>query len=452
MSEAVISKIKEHDASLNAVVSYIDNFEPLPTGPLKGWSVALKDNFNMKGTLTTASCNLLSNYTSIYDSHVVQLLKLSGADLVVKTSMDELGMGGTNLSALTGPVHNPYDYDRISGGSSGGSAALAGKHLVRLALGSDTGDSVRKPAAYCGTIGVKPTYGRISRYGVIPYASSLDHVGYFVNTIEDAAQTLEVLAGRDDRDMTSSFESVPEYSKLLDMDLQGKRIGIFKDVMDAITDPQALALFESFKKDLEEKGAILIEKHMSRELLVTILPVYYTISTCEAVANHANLDGLRFGLTQEGDSLEALMTNTRTNGFSTNIKKRFIFGAFGLDDANQEEIFNKAKRIRRLIVDAYSAMISDVDVMVCLATSTVAPLISGSEVDELSDQNLIAENHMIINNFTGFPSLTQPIGKVDGMPFGINVSAKAFDEQTLFAYAHQFESIIGWEGDFKDEL
>lgn len=452
LAKHTLKRIKEKNVDLNAVVSYVDPVAYVASGKLEEWTVALKDNFNMKDTLTTASCRLLSNHVSIYDAHAVSLLKEASALIVAKTSLDELGMGGTNLSALTGPVSNPYDKERISGGSSGGSAALVGAGLVRLAMGSDTGDSVRKPASYCGIVGVKPTYGRISRYGVIPYASSLDHVGYFTQNIEDAAVALEVLAGRDDKDMTSSFEPVSEYSKLLDMNLHGKRIGILQDVIDTVADQEVLDLFDEFKKTLESRGAILVEKHIDRNLLKAILPVYFVISNCEAVANHANLDGVRFGQSLDGESLEEVMTRTRSNGFSTMIKKRFLFGAYGLDDANQDQVFNKAKRIRRMLVDAYSAAISDVDVMVTMAASTGAPLMSGANIDELSDQNLIAENHMILNNFSGYPSLTQPLGKVNGLPIGLNVSAKPFEEAILFAYAKQFESVIGWESDFKYEV
>lgn len=445
--DEIIGNLKKENERLNAIVSFVDPNE-VTDGLISGWDIALKDNINMKDTLTTASCKLLSNHKSIYNAHVVDRLLDEGAVIVAKTSMDELGMGGTNLSAITGPVYNPYDITRISGGSSGGSAALVGAKAVRASLGSDTGDSVRKPAAYCGAVGVKPTYGRISRYGVIPYASSLDHVGYFTQNVADAACLLEVLAGRDDRDMTSSMEPVVSYSKLLDMDLEGKRIGIFKTVEDAIENEAVKASFVQFKEKLEAQGAILVEKTIEKTLMRTMLPVYSVISNSEAVANHANLDGVRFGLSQEGDSLEEIMKNTRTNGFSSLIKRRFIFGAFALDDANQKEVFDQAKKVRRLLVNAYASCFEDVDIMVTLASGTVAPKVENQLMDELSDAYLIGENHMVINNFSGYPSMTLPLDLVDGLPVGINISTQPFTEAKMFAYGQAFESLINWKGAF----
>lgn len=440
-------RLHEVNEKLNAVVSYVD-LETSGSGSIEHWDIALKDNINMKGTLTTASCELLSNHVSIYNATVVDKLLAAGANICAKTSMDELGMGGTNLSAITGPVKNPYDLDRISGGSSGGSAALVGAHAVRVALGTDTGDSIRKPAAYCGAVGVNPTYGRISRYGVIPYASSLDHVGYFTQNVEDAAVMLEVLAGRDDLDMTSSFEPVENYATLLDLDLKGKRIGVFKDVQDVIGNESMLQQFASLCEQLEAQGAILVDKHMNLELLRAMLPVYSVISNSEAVANHANLDGVRYGKSQPGDDLESIMKATRSQGFSSMIKRRFVYGAYALDDDNQEDVFNQAKRVRRMIVDAYATMIEDVDIMIACASGVIAPKLNENTHNERSDEYLIAENHMVINNFTGYPSMTIPFGYVDAMPIGLNISAKPFKEATMFAYAKAIETQINWKGEF----
>lgn len=434
----------EKSKSLNAIVSEV-TLEP-KQGQLNDWKIAIKDNFNLIGTLTTASCGILQNHESVYTATAVQKLIDNGATIHAKTSMDELGMGGTNLTAFTGPVGNAYDSERISGGSSGGSAVIVAVNEARAALGSDTGDSVRKPASFNGIVGVKPTYGRISRYGVIPYASSLDHVGYFTRNVDDAAKLLEVLAGRDDKDMTSSFNSVDSYSTLLDMDLRGKRIGVFQSLHEVIEDERFTHDFELFKQKLEEKGAIIVDKTMDKKLLRAVLPTYSIISNAEAVANHANLDGVRYGVSYEGDSLESIMVQTRSKGFSTAIKRRFIFGAYSLDDKNQEEIFNQAKKVRRLIVDAYAKFFEDVDVVIALASSQIAPKIEGPFMEEDSDRYLIMENHMVINNFTGYPSMTIPFTSIDNMPVGINISTKAFDEVTMFAFAKQCESIIDWKG------
>lgn len=439
MSDKLIKSKK-----LNAIVSEV-NMDP-KEGILHNWNVAIKDNFNLIDTLTTASCGILQNHISIYTATAVKKLIDNGANIIAKTSMDELGMGGTNLTAFTGPVGNAYDSTRISGGSSGGSAVIVAVDEARVALGSDTGDSVRKPASYNGIVGFKPSYGRISRYGVIPYASSLDHVGFFTKNVEDAAVVLETLSGRDDLDMTSSFEPVLNYASLLDMDLNGKRIGYFKTLHDVVKEDKFTNDFDNLLKELEAKGAIIVEKTMDIKLLRAVLPTYSIISNAEAVANHANLDGVRYGVSYEGDTLESIMVQTRSNGFSTDIKRRFIFGAFSLNDKNQDEIFNQAKKVRRLIVNEYSKFFDDVDVVISMATSQIAPKIEGPFMEEDNDRYLVMENHMVINNFTGFPSITIPFTTVDEMPVGINLSAKAFNEAGLLAHAKQIETLINWKG------
>ena len=255
-----LKKVKGLQDKLNASITIIEDDEVKADGKLKGIPVALKDNISTKGIKTTAASDILDNYVPVYDATIVKKLKEAGAIFVSKTSMDELAMGGTNRTANIGPCHNPYDLDRITGGSSGGSAALVAAGAVPLAIGSDTGDSVRKPAAYCGIVGVKPSYGRISRYGIIPYASSLDHVGYFTTNVEDAALALEVLAGRDDLDMTSSYEEVLEYSKLLDANVKGRRLAIFGNVYDAISDSSIKEAFDKLpKKEATKTGEICPE-------------------------------------------------------------------------------------------------------------------------------------------------------------------------------------------------
>lgn len=417
-------------------------------GKIANWDIAVKDNIQVLGTHTTASSKMLENFVSVYQATVVDKLLSEGAHLVCKTSMDELAMGGSNRSAVTGPVVNPYDETRISGGSSGGSAALVGAGKVRAALGTDTGDSIRKPASYCGCVGLKPTYGRISRYGVIPYAPSLDHVGFFTRNVADAAVLLEVAAGRDDRDMTSSFEDVEAYSEFLDMDLEGKRIGVFKSVHDHIENKEMIALYETFAKALEAKGAVLVEKTMDLSLMRSILGTYVMIANAEATSSHANLDGVRFGHRAAGESLEEVMMNSRGEGFGFEAKRRFILGAYAFKHGEPEILFNKAKRVRRLIVDHYVEMFDDIDVLVSLAAPNVAPKIEDRGISDWSDEELIANNYMAIDNLSGFPSMTIPLGFLDEMPAGLNISARPFEEATLLAYASAFESIIDWKGRF----
>jgi aspartyl-tRNA(Asn)/glutamyl-tRNA(Gln) amidotransferase subunit A len=431
-------KITALQPELNAAVTIIEPVDEGKEGKLAGVPVILKDNINTKGIRTTASSKILDNYIPVYDAAVTEKLKAAGAVITAKASMDELGMGGTNKNAATGPVHNYWNHDHISGGSSGGCAVLMAAGAADLAVGTDTGDSVRKPAAYNGVVGVKPTYGRISRYGIIPYASSLDHVGYFTRNVKDAALALEVLAGRDDRDMTSSFLPVPEYSKDLNGDLKGKRIGILETVLDEVKDEVILEAFRNLEKKLEAKGAVLVRKEMPKELMELIAPVYKTIANAEATANHSNLDGIRFGVRKEGDSVEEVMTASRTAGFSSYVRARFVIGSYSLFEENQDRLFRKAQKIRRLIVDAYMDLFKDVDGILTIAAPTVAPLMESSSDARFADESF-AEDHMQLANFSGCPSITLPLGFEDGLPFGVNLTCRPFEEQELFDLAYGIE-------------
>lgn len=427
----------------NAIVSYVEIDNP-NEGLLSGWDVALKDNINMRDTKTTAGSKMLENYTSIYNATVVDHLIAQGANIVAKTSMDEFGMGSYNFTALTGSVKNPHDPHRITGGSSGGSAALVAAKHVRMALGTDTGDSIRKPASYCGVVGFKPTYGLISRYGVIPYAGSLDHVGVFTQNVKDAALSLEVLSKKDPKDMTTHDIFKP-YSALLDMDLKGKKVGIFKNVIDVITDEDVKTVFNNLVKTLEREGAIIVEKSIDQTLTHTLFPVYSIISNAEAITHHANLDGVRFGLQVEGDTLEALMTNSRSAGFGLQVKERFIYGAYVLENGNQFDIYDKARKVRRLLVESYTEMLADVDVMIAPAATQIAPLMKDINHDPKTNDMYFAENHMVIHNFSGYPSMTIPMGTSNEMPLGVNISAKAFEDDVVLAFANQVEKLVEGE-------
>ena len=447
--EEALAKAHASQPQLNAVVTFVDVEEQLTglneiaDGPFYGMPIALKDNVCTQGIRTTASSKILDNYIPVYNAHIVDKLKAAGAIVIAKASMDELAMGGTNLTAATGPVYNQYDHSRMAGGSSGGSAALVAAGVVPFAIGSDTGDSVRKPASFCGVLGMKPTYGRISRYGIIPYSSSLDHVGYFTRSALDAAEALKVLAGRDDRDMTSSYEPVPDYAAALSSDVTGRKVAIFKNVIDALGNPQVKAMFEKTVEALKDRGAIVEEVSLREDLLKAILPAYYLIANCEATANHSNLDGIRFGVQQPGDSMEEIMIQSRTKGFGSLIRKRFVIGSYGLFVENQEKLFRQAQRVRRLIVENVAEVMKDYDILIAPASSDVAPKLDDHSRDELSDGYLIAENHMVIGNFTGYPSCTVPMGMLNGLPIGLNMTAKAWDEQSLFDFAAAMEEIIG---------
>ncbi|MCI8540936.1 MAG: Asp-tRNA(Asn)/Glu-tRNA(Gln) amidotransferase subunit GatA [Erysipelotrichaceae bacterium] len=449
-----IEKAKRLQPILNAVVSFAQDIEEQlahleqidTSAPLYGIPVVLKDNVNTKGLLTSASSRILSNYIPVYDACIVEKLKAAGAIIIAKSSMDELGMGGTNLSAYTGPVHNPYDTSRISGGSSGGSAVLTAADVTPLAIGTDTGDSVRKPAAYNGVVGMKPTYGRISRYGIIPYASSLDHVGYFTTSVADAALALHVLAGRDDRDMTSSTKEVPAYEQLLNSDIKGKRIAIIDNVQKAIKDESIRTGFDQLMMRLKQRGAIVESITLNEQLLAVILPTYYIIANAEATANHSNLDGIRFGVREDGNSVEDVMSHSRTAGFSANIRKRFVVGSYSLFVENQDKLFRKAQKVRRLLVEELTHVLDQYDITIASAAGSIAPHPQDSVDEQLSDTYLIAENHMILGNFSGYPSISVPCGFVEGMPVGVNLMAKPFAEQTLFDIALAIEEESGLRG------
>lgn len=438
-------KVKKAHEKLNCVVT--------PVKPEKeGIAIALKDNVSTKGILTTASCKILDNYVPVYNATIVDKLEANGFVTVCKASMDELAMGGTNLTALTGPVKNPYDLTRISGGSSGGSAVLVASGALSCAIGSDTGDSIRKPASFCGVVGVKPTYGRISRYGIIPYASSLDHVGYFTTCIDDAAKMLEVLAGRDDKDMTSSCLPVLKYTELLNGDVKGKKVLIFKNVVDAISNNEVKELFNKVIANLKEDGAIIKEVSFDETLLRAILPTYYIIANAEATANHSNLDGINFGERVDGKSIEEIMINSRSAGFGPWIKKRFIIGSYALFEENQERILKKAHKIRRLIVDEIMRELKEADILIAPAAPGVAPKIEGTSTDELSEEYLVADNHMVIGNFGGLPSLTLPMGFIDKLPVGVNLTANPFKEDVLFNVAKAIENKSGLIGITKEDF
>lgn len=449
-------KVVKFQEKLNASVTMIvPELENVIRGKLYKIPYALKDNISTDGILTTACSKILANYKPVFNATVYDKLRKEGAVLISKANMDELAMGGTNLSSYYGKCYNPYDLKRISGGSSGGSAVLVSSGACAFSIGSDTGDSVRKPAGYNNIVGVKPTYGRISRYGVIPYASSLDHVAYFTNNVKDSAFLLEILAGRDDKDSTSSFENVDNYASLLSDDIRGKKILIFKNVIDSAKSDVALEIVKHFNNlvvELKNKGAIVEEVYFNNDLMRAIFPTYYIISNCEATANHANLDGVRYGSQIQKDSFEDIVITNRTIGFGTNVKKRFIIGSYGLYEENQEFVLKKAQKVRRLIVDEFLNKLKNADAIIAPASLSVAPLVDDKGNSDYSDEYLIGENHMVIGNFAGLPSITVPMGYVSNLPVGVNITANVFKESTMFNIAYAIENITGIKDVIKEDF
>ncbi len=412
--------------------------------PLWGIPFVIKDNMSTKDVPTTGSSNILNGYIPVYDAAVVERLKNAKAVPIGKATLDELAMGGTGTSGHLGTTHNPWDksHSRLVGGSSCGSAAATAAGIVPFALASDTGDSTRKPASYAGLVGFKPTWSRISRYGLFPFAPSLDTVGVFTRNVSDAAIVTEVLAGRDDRDSTSSTKEVDHYFNKIKQKCSKCKIAVVKEIVDAVKDKDVKDAFEKTLSGLKARGFIINEVSMSVELLSSLFPTYFVLSCAEATSNNANMDGIKFGPLSNGTTFEEVVTEARTKGFSELIKRRFVIGSFALMKENQKELFVRAQKNRRRIVEAVNNILKDNDFIYLPAAPSIAPKFTDAS-DRLSDEYLIADNHLVLGNFAGLPSITLPIGFKDGMPFGANLMGRAFEETELFQVSYELEQVTG---------
>ncbi|MGM9858848.1 MAG: amidase [Bacilli bacterium] len=406
-----------------------------------GIPVCVKDNIATKDLLTTASSEILKDYVPVFDATVVKKLKDAKAIIIAKTTLDELAMGGTGMTGHKGYTYNPWDpsHKKQVGGSSAGSATVVSAGIVPFALGSDTGDSIRKPASYAGLVGMKPTWSRISRFGLFPFATSLDHIGYFTRSVEDAAYALNLLAGRDLNDSTSSTKPVDDYTSLLGTSIEGKNIAVIDEIVDSIQNKTIVNAFNDSLKALEKLGAKINHTSIPANVLKTILPTYMIISNCESASNNACLDGIKYGPRLGGNSYEEVMINARTKGFSPAIKRRFVIGSFCLLKENQEELFKKAQRMRHYLVNLVNQILETNDVIYLPAAPSTAYEFT-HKADQLSDEYLIADNHMALGNFAGLPSITVPLGFEEGMPFGVNFMGKAFKEVEVFQFASALES------------
>ena len=418
--------------------------EPEVNNPLWGIPFVIKDNMSTKGVPTTASSNILRGYVPVFDATVVSKLKEAHAVPIGKATLDELAMGGTGTTGHLGITYNPYDrsHTRLVGGSSCGSAAVTADGIVPFALGSDTGDSTRKPASYAGLVGFKPTWGRISRYGLFPFAPSLDTVGIFTRSVKDCAYVLKVAAGKDEKDMTSSDKPIADYAKKIETCDKKYKIAVIKEIYDVVKDEDIKKAFMDSISKLKEQGFTVDFVHMPMEMLATLFATYFVISCAEATSNNANLDGIKFGPLSKGDTYEAVMKDARTKGFGELIKRRFIIGSFALMKENKDELFIRAQRNRRAIVNKLNEIYKDYDFLYSIAAPSVAPLINEAS-DRLSDEYLIADNHLVLGNFAGLPSLTLPLGMKNGLPFGANVMGRLFDETGVFKLSYQIEKITG---------
>lgn len=449
--EESVSLAKQYQPIYNAFVTILEEKkEKESTSVLAGIPYALKDNISTKGILTTASSNILKNYVPVYNATVYQKLEDAGAVLVGKNVLDELAMGGTGTTGHTGVVKNPWDETRLIGGSSAGGAAAVALGIVPFAIASDTGDSIRKPASFGGIVGYKPTYGRVSRYGLFAFASSLDHVGCFTRNVKDAAHVIDVIKGPDSHDMTSLPDDNKKYVDTLENDIKGRKLFYIKEACDMEnykdSEDEELkeTIFQFFQtvEKIRKLGFVVEEVSFPKELLNAIYPTYMAITCAEATSNNANLTGIPFGVRGEGNSINDIMFDARTKGFSELIKRRFVLGSYILQKENQEKLFKNAGRVRRMIVDQMNALFQKYDGMLMPASGGIAPKF-GEKTDQLSDRYLLLENHMAIGNFGGFPSITLPSGFVNGMPIAINLTGRQFEDDIILNMANQIEKVTG---------
>ena len=448
--EEAVNKAYKYQDVYNSFVTIMDKKDEVCSNSiLSGIPYALKDNISTKGILTTASSNILKDYIPLYDATIYKKLKNSGAVLMGKTVLDELAMGGTGTTGHTGIVRNPWNKDRMIGGSSAGSAASVALGIVPFAIGSDTGDSIRKPAAYGWIVGYKPTYGRISRYGLFSFASSLDHVGVFARSVKDVSYVMDVVKGHDDKDMTSLPDEDVSYASELDNDVSGKKLFYIKEAIEIDNGNNELKeIISNFKSVLEkckELGMIVEEVSFDKELLEAIYPVYNVISCAEATSNNSNLTGIPFGNRVDGKNVNDIMMNTRTNGFSELIKRRFVIGSYVLQKENQERLFLNACRVRRLIVNRMNELFEKYDGLIMPTSGNIAPLFDDAS-DKLSDEYLILGNHLVIGNFGGFPSISIPSGFVNDMPVSVNITGRAKEDSLVLNMANKVESLLNCKG------
>ena len=437
----------------NAIVTFLDEKAlqkacELDNGEITdnlfyGITIAIKDNFSTKGILSTGSSNLLSNYVPVYESTVTDILNKAGSVSICKTVLDELAMGGSGCTGATGIVKNPLDTARIIGGSSAGSCAAVVAGVVPFALGSDTGDSVRKPASLGGIVGFKPTWGRISRYGLYTFAPSLDTVAYFTRNVKDCAYAFDILNGYDRKDMTSSPNTKELIYEAIDGNVVNNKIAVIKQIYDAIMDQDVKNQFDNIIEQVKQSGIQVDFVDVDRKLYDTIYPTYMILSCAEATSNNACLDGINFGNTQDGSSVEEVVINTRTNGFSELIKRRFVLGSYILSKENQEKFFVKAKKLRRLIVDDANRIFKEYDAIMLPASGRIAPLIEYNSQEKVTKDHLLLENYLAIGNFGGFPSITIPGIVKDNMPIGINLTSAGFEDKKVLNIAYAIEKMLG---------
>lgn len=409
--------------------------------PLTGIPLAHKDIFCTQGVRTSAGSRMLDNFISPYDATVVAKFNAAGAVTLGKTNMDEFAMGSSNESSFYGPCRNPWDSERVPGGSSGGSAAAVAARLAPAATGTDTGGSIRQPAAFCNLTGLKPTYGRVSRYGMIAYASSLDQGGPMTQTAADAALMLNVMAGVDRRDSTSADVPVEDYTAQLDQPLAGLKIGLPKEFFSASLDPDMAAVVHAAIQEYQALGATIKEVSLPNTSLS--VPAYYIIAPSEASSNLSRFDGVRYGhRCSDPVDLEDMYKRTRGEGFGSEVKRRIMVGTYALSEGFYDAYYKKAQQIRRLIQQDFVQVLSEVDVIMGPTTPTPAFKLGENSADPV--QMYMEDIFTLSLNLAGLPGMSIPCGFSQGLPVGLQIIGNYFAEARLLNIAHQFQLATDW--------
>jgi aspartyl-tRNA(Asn)/glutamyl-tRNA(Gln) amidotransferase subunit A len=447
--EDALAEVAAHDAQVRAFVEvtgdealaradHIDRAVAggADPGPLSGVPVALKDNLCTRGIPTTCSSRILAGWRPPYDATVVERLRGAGAVVLGKTNMDEFAMGSSTENSCSGPTRNPHDPSRVPGGSSGGSAAAVAAGFVPLALGSDTGGSIRQPAALCGVVGMKPTYGVVSRYGLVAFASSLDQIGPLATTVADAAVLLEVVAGHDAADSTSLDSPAPRVSEALGSGVSGLRVGVCPELMEDAA-PDVSARVAAAAEALSAAGAAVAE--VSIPELRYGLSAYYLIAPAEASSNLARYDGVRYGLRVDGPDVTTMNTATRTAGFGAEVKRRIMLGTYALSAGYYDAYYGQAQRVRTLVIEAFGRAYASFDALLGATTPTTAFRIGEKADDPLA--MYLSDLYTIPSNLAGHPAISVPFGAgADGLPVGVQVLAPALGEAVMFRVAAVLEA------------
>jgi aspartyl-tRNA(Asn)/glutamyl-tRNA(Gln) amidotransferase subunit A len=427
MKEGALRKAEEVDKQLK---------KQQALSPLAGIPLALKDNLCMIGTETTCASKILKGFIAPYDATVVARLKKADSVFVGKTNLDEFAMGSSTENSAFGPSHNPWDTARTTGGSSGGSAAAVAAGETILSLGSDTGGSIRQPAAFCGIVGLKPTYGRVSRYGLVAFASSLDQIGPLTRDVTDAALLMNVIGGHDPCDSTSAEIDCPDFTKSLVKDVQGLRIGVPREYFIEGTDPEVERAVRAAVEVLEELGARSVE--ISLPHTDYGLPVYYLVAPAEASSNLARYDGVKYGYRAPATDMFEMYYNTKSEGFGAEVKRRIMLGTFALSSGYYDAYYLKAQKVRTLIKQDFDEAFKKCDV-ICAPTTPTPPFLLGEKVDDPL-QMYLSDVFTLPVNLTGIAAIVVPCGFTKSrLPIGLQIMGKPFDEQTLFRVAYTFE-------------